>query len=149
MDTHTKFRANDNVSRQEAAKILAVMAQRAFGKMPTVSCDVTYKDEASFDSTLQASIYASCSLGLMKGSNGRFMPNATLTRGQAIAILMRNADQWLDETDSKDRWQPYVHRARALGYLSFDSTANFNAAITRHELIEWAHSIYLRSSVDN
>jgi hypothetical protein len=45
-------------------------------------------------------------LELVKGFEGQYMPNKTLSRAEGIAVVMRALDGFLDETGS-DRWSAY------------------------------------------
>lgn len=69
------------------------------------------------------------------------MPNDTLTKGQALAVLMRTADGMQPEEDTPTWWMPYVTRANALNLLKIDATNDFNTPITREQLIIWANTI--------
>jgi hypothetical protein len=73
------------------------------------------------------------------------MPNDTLTKGQALAVLMRTADGMQSEEDTPTWWMSYVIRANELNLLVIDSTDDFNNPITREELIVWAHTIFKNS----
>jgi heat shock protein HslJ len=148
MQTVEQFRGNDLITRQEAAKMLVAFAEGAFDKsyasFPEV-CNKAYSDESLFDVTLKSFIYDACAHGMMKWSNGAFMPNDTLTKGQALAVLMRTADGMQSEEDTPTWWMSYVIRANELNLLVIDSTDDFNNPITREELIVWAHTIFKNS----
>jgi hypothetical protein len=75
------------------------------------------------------------------------MPNGTLTKGQALAVLMRTADGWQEEQDTGDWWMPYVTKAKDKNLITFESTATFNDPISRGDLIKMAYTIYLNASV--
>lgn len=69
MQTVEKFRGNDMITRQEAAKMLVAFAEGAFDKsyasFPEV-CNKAYSDELSFDVTLKSFIYGACAHGMMR-----------------------------------------------------------------------------------
>ncbi len=69
MNTMVAFRAEDFITRQEAAKMFNAMAENLFA-MSYASfpdeCNVPYSDEHTFDPTLKNHIYGACALGLMK-----------------------------------------------------------------------------------
>lgn len=148
METMTTFRADDMITRQEAAKMLVAYAESSFGKsLDTLSgaCTITYTDEATFDPTLKLSVYNACAYQMMKWSQGKFFPNDTLTKGQALAILMRTVDGWLTEEDTATWWMPYVTRATERKFITFDTLDAFNDPISRGDLIKLAHTIFLAS----
>lgn len=118
MSTLKNFRADDMVTRQEAAKMFHAMAENLFvmsyASFPN-ECNTTYSDEYAFDPTLKNHIYGVCAFGLMKGSQNKFIPHGHLTRGQALAVLMRAVDGRQDtEKSSNPRWTPYVDRSQQL-----------------------------------
>lgn len=148
MQTVETFRGSDFITRQEAAKMLVAFAEGAFDKtyasFPDV-CNTPYTDESLFDETLKAFIYEACAHSMMKWAKGKFMPNHTLTKGEALTILMRTADGMQSEEDTSTWWMPYVTRANELKLLHIDSTDDFNNPITREELLVWAHTIFKNS----
>lgn len=148
MDSIKRFRADDFITRQEAAKMFNAMAENLFA-MSYASfpdeCNVPYSDEHTFDPTLKNHIYGACALGLMKWwSQRKFAPYGNLTRSQALVVLMRAVDGRQDtEKTSNPRWMPYAERAQKLWYMT-SSTFEGRDPITRGELIEWIHTIYLK-----
>lgn len=65
MKSLQEFRANDTITRQEAAKMLNAMAQKLYNKEITSypsACTTAYKDEGQFDLTLKQHIYDACAL---------------------------------------------------------------------------------------
>jgi hypothetical protein len=145
MKSLQEFRANDTITRQEAAKMFVAMAEKLFNKTYASysdDCNVAYADEKAFDITLKNNIYDACALGLMKGSKGKFMPHGNLTKWQALAILMRWISGMQDETSSP-WWFNYVDQAYKWGYLSSNELENPDTAIMRGELIQWIYNFFL------
>jgi hypothetical protein len=92
IDSLQKFRANDAITRQEAAKMFYQSAVSLFSKDAvdlSVVRLIPYKDDSMFDPSLRDFIYQTRILDIIKGSQDNFMPHNTLTRAQALAILMR------------------------------------------------------------
>jgi hypothetical protein len=92
------------------------------------------------DTTLTPAVSRSCGLGVMHGHDGYFHPRYGLTRGEALAVLIRAVDgKKLDE--SMTPWyQGYMDRAFTLG-LGFANMKGFDEPITRGEFIEWLEKL--------
>ncbi|MFZ2255477.1 MAG: META domain-containing protein [Patescibacteria group bacterium] len=100
---------------------------------------MTYSDESVFDLTLKNDIYSACALGLMYGQDGRFSPLRTLSRAEALAIIMRAVDGGKKDESGTVWYSVYADRAHELSIISSVSLSGFDAAITRGELIEWIY----------
>jgi hypothetical protein len=148
MQDLVRFRTDDVITRQEAAKMFVSLAEQAYGKsydtMPA-HCAIKYKDDQDFDYTLRGYIYDACAHDLMKWYQGKFDLHGNLTRGQALAVLMRIIIGLQPEQNVADRWMPYAVEAENTGLISFTNFDNFDAPITRAELIVWAQMIFKNS----
>ena len=150
--TAEEFGFNRVLSRQEAAAIFARLgAQDTFSYLHYASfpdeCNVRYNDENQFDASLKNDIYSACAFGMMRGSHGKFSPLMTLSRAEALVVLMRTVE-WERQDESGPIWyQKYLNLAKEKGVLDFSTSENFTTQITRWELIEWlyAASKYIES----
>lgn len=150
MNSVQTFRAFDTITRQEAAKMFMMLKDKTvdaatYGALSSM----LFSDAGQFDPTLKDYIYSSYVAGIMQGSKGAFMPQGSLTKGQAFAVLMRILDGKQTEPDTATRWMPYVQRAESLKWMTPIDTSDFNASITRGTLIEWAQTLSLAASVSN
>lgn len=138
------FGYDRTVTREEAAKMLSKATVDIFGKKYASfpeNCNIPYKDESIFDTTLKNDIYTACALDLMHGNNGTFKPKWTLKKSEALAIIMRAVDGGKKDESGVIWYQVYADRSRELGLLGFTNFTGFNQAITRWELIEWLHMV--------
>lgn len=81
-----------SLTRQEAAALIARAAEKVWGKRYASypdNCNIAYTDETSFDVTLKDDIYSACAFDLMHGQDQRFSPTRTLSRAEALVIVMR------------------------------------------------------------
>jgi heat shock protein HslJ len=152
-DTHlTKYNKVEsfgydrNITRQEAAALLVRAGESLFwlryASYPE-NCNIAYTDEKLFDSSLKNDIYTSCAFDMMHGNSWGFFPLLSLSRAEALAIIMRAIDGWKKEEPKTDMWfTPYTDRANELWIFSFANFKGFNAAITRGELIEWIYKAH-------
>ncbi|USN56138.1 MAG: S-layer homology domain-containing protein [Candidatus Peribacteria bacterium] len=82
------FRGDDSITRGEAAKFVNQYAQVLGLEQNYTAC--TFDDIAEYDYTLVPHIYEACKFGLLKGSQGKFMPNGNVSPAQAITIVVKN-----------------------------------------------------------
>lgn len=132
-----------SLTRQEAAAIIARAGEKVWGlryaSYPD-NCNVAYSDESTFDLTLKNDIYSACAFDLMHGQSWVFAPTRTLSRAEALAIIMRGVDGGKKDESGAMWYENYADRAHELGILSFANFNWFDVAITRGELIEWIYS---------
>lgn len=136
------FGYDRTITRQEAAAIFARAGEKTLGlryaSYPD-NCNVTYQDESTFDITLKNEIYSACAFDMMHGQNNVFSPTRSLTRGEALAVLMRAVDGGKKDESGSLWYGLYADRAQELDILSFANFKGFDSAITRGELIEWIY----------
>jgi hypothetical protein len=75
----------------------------------------------------------------MHGQDQQFSPTRTLSRAEALAVIMRAVDGGKKDESEALWYGPYADRARELHILSFANFHGFDEAITRGELIEWIY----------
>lgn len=130
----TEFMPFDVLTRAQAAKMLVQYRNIMFpGKVAVSPGNCTFTDIGLADPSLSGWIQQSCKLNILKGWDGYFNPEKSLTRPEAIAVLLRMFDQPQDETPSP-RWTNYFTKAQQLGLISDTSSVNFDKPITRYEM---------------
>ena len=102
----------------------------------------------SIDTSLTPSISRACGLGVMHGNNGYFHPRFGLTRGEALAVLIRAIDQNKQDETVSPWYQGYLNRASVLG-LEIASMKSFDEPITRGEFIEWLKALSENKNIGN
>lgn len=131
----TDFRESDYITRGEAAKFVAQYA--ALEKLPKTYTECTFSDLAGYDETLLVHIQAACEYGLLKGSNGKFMPNDNITEAQAITVVIRSMEGFKNET-ATPRYSEYFLRGKARGMITTEAEASVDRTlITRGKLGIW------------
>ena len=144
-NTQETFWYDRPVSRQEAAAIFArtgdgIFALR-YASYPDI-CNIPYKDENLFDTTLKNTIYSACAFEMMRWSNGIFSPHRELSRAEALAIIIRAIDGGKKDEAGYPWYILYQQRASSLGIISSVAMKWMEKPITRWELIEWIYSAY-------
>jgi len=126
------FRPNDSITRGEAAKFVNQYAQIEGLQKTYTQCQ--FSDIEGYDYTLVPHIAEACAYGLLKGSNGRYMPNGPITEAQAITVIIRSLYGFLDETWAYWR-QPYYEAGRVLGIIQGETLQGVNQVnISRQKL---------------
>lgn len=128
----TDFRWADSITRGEAAKFASQYASVIGFEWSFDAC--TFSDTAWYDSTLVPHIATACSLGILKWSNGMFMPNDTLTEAQAATLVIRTLFGFQDET--KSPWYTdYFTLAQAAWLITTETMQSVNStSVTREKL---------------
>ena len=140
-DNPIQFLPAETLTREQAAKFFWNFALYMW-KTPIIwseSCQ--FNDVVDADWTLTPHILSSCTLGLFKWSQGNFMPFDTLTRAEALTVVIRTLKGKQDET-TIPRWSNYHKLARQLGLTAENDVYSLDAPITRYEiaLILWRAS---------
>jgi len=134
-NTATEFRQYDLITRGEASKFVDSAAQVMALTKNYNQC--TFNDIQGYDFTLIPHIWEACAYGLLKWSQGNFMPNNTLTEAQAITIVMRSVMWFLDETWAR-RWSAYYEAWVEAGIITTESLDWVNSTnVTRQKLGTW------------
>ncbi len=95
-------------------------------------CD--FDDISSLTPDMKTSIDVVCQYGLMRGTNGSFLPESYMKKFELLTVIVRSKVGMLEET--KDPWyQVYVDKANELGIIGDEiNTTNRNDSVTTKEL---------------
>lgn len=128
------YRATDPVLREEAAKIIA-QAYRILGyDQREKNSKCSFSDAKLFDGTLSGFIADSCKRGIFKGANGEFLPHKTLSKAEALTVLMRIFEGSSSNESFNPRWTMYFVKAKAIGLTNESEVATLDRPTTREEL---------------
>lgn len=136
MPSEQAFRPNDGVSRGEIAKFFAEFAElQGLSKTKSVE-DCQFNDVNGYDTTLVPHIVAACEYGLVKGSQGNYFPNKSLTEAEALTVVIRALMGMQDETG--DPWWKETHEvAKWLGIIDNESVWDLNKNALRGKVGTW------------
>jgi hypothetical protein len=147
------FMGSSSLRRDEAAAFFARFARDVLGHEVDEDAEgCAFSDLATAHQDLLGEIAAACQLGLMRGSEGKFMPTATLTNAQAMTVLVRLLAG--DQEEVAGNWAAnYYAAAQAAGLtasLAADAQANLHVAITRADVAKMieAASVYEAPAVE-
>lgn len=133
-DQLENYRPTDPLLREEASKIIT-KAYTALG-YPTTSKNTacSFSDAKTFDPSLIESIENSCRYWLLKGSNGSFLAKKTLTKAEALTVLIRILEGKSSDESMSPRWTLSFIKAKAIFLTNEQDVNALNRPITREEI---------------
>lgn len=132
-NTADAYRAYDTLTREQAAKFYANFAKAELGLELDATKDCNFSDLDQADPSLKDSIVEACQLGLFKGTDGKFMPTAPLTKAAALTVLVRATEGMMDENVTP--WYAnYFAKARELWYTKETDVNAIDREVTRYEI---------------
>ena len=133
-NTLPEYRPYDALLREEASKIIT-QAYNILGYPTTTKsnqCD--FSDKADFDPSLSWFIAKSCEYWIFKGANGKFLARNSLTKAEALTVLIRIFEWAMSNEELNPRWTIYFIKAKAI-FLTKETNVNaLNKPITREEI---------------
>lgn len=134
-DNKIDYRANDGLTREEAAKIIGQAFIKLGYTQETKSNKCTFIDSEIIDPSLSGFVINTCKRGIFKGTtDNKFLPREGLTRPQAMALLVRIFEGKLSNEGRTPRWGDYYIKGQALGLTSLNNQTAFDTAISRREI---------------
>ena len=128
------FMPGASLTREQGAKFLVEFANSSLSgcmvATPSTMCDFSDLDMA--DPTLAPYITQACEAGLMKGSNGMFMPKGVMSRAQFFTVLIRALEG--DKNENVDpRWDEYFSSAASRGITTETDTYAQGRSLNRYQ----------------
>lgn len=136
-NTAESFMPYATLTREQAAKFLSTFAvtNLCLEVVDSASCDFS---DVPADPSLGEYVALACELGLVKGSNGKYMPTAPMTKAAVITVLSRAmaAAEGKDapSEDVAPRWANHLTAARAAGITKETNAAALDRSVTRYEV---------------
>ena len=145
-NTLPEFLPYDNITREQASKFFVEFDAKVLWKDRWVvyNYDV-FSDIKNANPTLKDHIIYANNMGLFKWSNWKFKPFNNLTKAQALAVVVRMVDWYLDET-SWVWYANYFNNANAYWLLKrwdFNFSTLDSTNITRWDVAIILYSLYL------
>lgn len=131
-NSSSAFNPTGTLTRDQGSKFFSEYATSNLCLTPDTSRSCSFSDIGSADPTLSSFVTKSCQLGIFNGSNGVFMPQASLTKAQFITALVRAVDGMKDE-NTTPRWKNYHAEALSLGITRESDSWALDRAVTRYE----------------
>ncbi len=118
-----EFRAQDSITRGEAAKFFAKFGEVIGLEEVKTDTECMFTDLEWYDHTLTPNILQACKYGLVNGFDGKYMPNGPLTEAEALTVIVRSIRGKQDET-----WNHWYGR--------YFELANWSLGLVRFETME-------------
>jgi S-layer homology domain len=139
-NTEAAFMPYANTTRDQASKMLASFTVTNLCEVTSSdnqACD--FSDINSGDYSLKEYVMLACELGLVRGSGGKFMPTANITRAEVLTILSRamsaNAGE---DAPSEDTTPWYKNHFEAMQEAGVTKETNVEAQtrfVSRYEML--------------
>jgi hypothetical protein len=131
----TDYRANDGLTREEAAKIIGQAFITLGYNQTTKNNNCTFSDANEINTTLSSFVVNTCKRGIFKGTtDNKFLPTEKLSRPQAMALLVRIFEGKISNESKTPRWGDYYIKSQALGLTTLNNQTAFDSSITREEI---------------
>ncbi len=129
------YRANDGLTREEAAKIIWQAFITLGYSQDTKNNNCSFGDSNKIDPTLSGFVVNTCKRGIFKGTtDNKFLPTQKLTRPQAMAVLVRIFEGKVSNESNIPRWWEYYTKAQTLWLTTINNQTTFDSTITRKEI---------------
>lgn len=142
------YRANDWLTREEAAKIIGQAFIKLGYNQNTKNNNCGFSDANEVDPTLSGFVINTCKRWIFKGTtDNKFLPTQKLTRPQAMALLIRIFEGKTSNESQNPRWDQYYIKSKALGLTTLNNKTIFDGGISRKEIAIYIYR--LRNIVSN
>lgn len=140
-NTPAGYRPDDMITREQASKMYVEFMDLIDQDPVANQNNCNFTDTINADKTLRPYISRSCEYGLFQGFSGKFSPFDTLTRAQAIAVIIRALG--VQVASSNPRFVSYIQEAAKRDIVSTSSTLGADNAITRRDVAIILYRAYL------
>ena len=133
-DNLTGYRPDDPLLREEAAKIIG-QAYVILGypkEVKNTSC--SFSDVDSFDPSLAPYIADTCSYWIFRWSNGSFLAQKSLSKAEALTVLIRILEWALSSEEFTPWWTLYFVKAKNIALTNEADVNSLDRSITRREI---------------
>jgi hypothetical protein len=130
--------------------MIGQFAVQVFNKKTDETKICNFVDIGTADYSLSAHIVQACKLGIMKGgSDGYFLPLNNLSKGQAIAVIIRLFNNGLMEEGVTPWYKNYYEKAKELGLTKEANIDALERPLTRYELVLLLYRFYVKYDLLN
>ena len=128
------YSPDDPLLREEAAKIIG-QAYIILGYSKEVkNTECSFSDSATFDPTLSSYISDTCSYWIFRWSNWNFLAQKSLTKAEALTVLIRILEWELSSEDFTPRRTLYFVKAKNVALSNETDVNSLDRPITRREI---------------
>ena len=110
------YRGQDFIVRGEVSKLFSNYAELQGLTHTKDASECNFNDTSTYDETLQPTILDACMYGLVKGHNGNYYPNNSMTEAEALTVIVRSILGNQDETVTP-WWKEYYEIGKWLNVI--------------------------------
>lgn len=130
----TEYRPQDFLTREESAKILGQAYIKLNFENIEKNTECEFIDAELFNPTLKEHIANTCKRNILKWYSGTFSPVETLTKAQAMAVLIRMFEWKTSYEKQNPRWEIYYKKGFTIGLTNVNDINKFDKNVTRYEI---------------
>lgn len=143
--TIEEFKPYEKVTREQSSKMIGQFAIQVFKKTVDEWKTCAFVDIKDADYSLAPHITQACKLWIMKwGSDGYFLPLLSLTKWQAIAVIIRLFNNGLMDEGGYPRYKNYYEKAKELWLTKESNIEALERPLTRYELVLLLYRFYVK-----
>ena len=133
-DNLVDYRPDDPLLREEAAKIIwqAYIILGYPKDVKNTSC--TFSDADTFDPSLAPYIADTCAYWIFRWSNGSFLAHKSLSKAEALTVLIRILEWGLSSEDFSPWWTLYFVKAKNIALSNESDVNSLDRPVTRREM---------------
>lgn len=129
-----EYRPNDFLTREETAKILWQTYAKLNFEDSIKNTECNFEDQWDFNPTLKEHIANTCKRNILKWYSGTFLPKETLTKAQAMAVLIRMFEGKTSYEKQNPRWEIYYKKWFTIWLTTVNDINKFDKKVTRYEI---------------
>ncbi|MCK9272222.1 S-layer homology domain-containing protein [Candidatus Gracilibacteria bacterium] len=144
----SNFNPDKFISRAELLGIILKSAQ-----IPAIFYNDYVFDDINEKDWWSPAVSTAKKLGYISRENKKFNPDKSITRAEALQIIMNikgvklsfDKNQTYEDINEKDWWTPAVTTAKKLGYISqINDKFNPSSTISRHEAVIIIYNVFYK-----
>ena len=133
-DNLVDYRPDDPLLREEAAKIIGQAYIILWYPKDVKNTSCTFSDADTFDPTLSGYIKDTCTYWIFRWSNGSFLAQKSLSKAEALTVLIRILEWGLSSEDFNPWWTLYFVKAKNIALSNESDVNSLDRPVTRREI---------------
>ena len=133
-DNLVDYRPDDPLLREEAAKIIGQAYIILWYSKDVKNTSCSFSDEAQFDPSLASYVKDTCSYWIFRWSNWSFLPQRSLSKAEALTVLIRILEGELSSEEFSPWWTLYFVKAKNIALSNESDVNSLDRPVTRREI---------------
>ena len=133
-DNLQEYRPDDPLLREEAAKIIGQAYNILWYPKEIKNNECSFSDEAQFDPSLASYVKDTCSYWIFRWSNWSFLAQKSLSKAEALTVLIRILEWELSSEEFNPWWTLYFVKAKSIALSNESDVNSLDRPVTRREI---------------